>query len=140
MPHHHRRGLFSLGLLLVLSGCGEGSSNAPFDSPAAPVTPDPSIPFDSGTVPSPPASPSNGLVGAVSLQRGCGWMLAFDPAIEGLGNTAFADTGARYWIAFIAPDQPVGTTLKIEGRFADTRYAALHVHDGNLLVLDSQAE
>lgn len=74
------------------------------------------------------------------LTRGCDWILAFDPAISGLGNTAFADTGARYWVAYIAPNQAADTTLRIEGHYPDARYAALHVHDGNLLVLDAQAD
>lgn len=131
--------LVSLCLLAVLGGCG-GSSNDPLAGlPGVPITPEPSIPFDSGTVPTPPSSPG-GLDGAVTLKRGCGWMLAFDPAIPTLGNTAFPDTGARYWVAYVAPGQSAGTTLKIEGRYANTRYAALHAHDGNLLVLDAQAE
>lgn len=138
MPNAHTRPVFSLCLLAALSGCGAGGSG-PLGAPTAPIAPDDSIPFDSGSVPTPPSS-QGGLDGAVSLKRGCGWILAFDPAIPTLGNTAFADTGARYWVAFVAPDQPVGTTLKIEGRYADARYAALHVHDGNLLVLDAQAE
>lgn len=127
-----------LCLLAVLGGCG-GGSNPLSDLPGTPIAPEPSIPFDSGTVPMPPSSPG-GVDGAVALKRGCGWTLAFDPAIPSLGNTAFPDTGARYWVAYVAPDQPTGTTLKIEGRYANTRYAALHVHDGNLLVLDAQAE
>ncbi len=136
MPTPRFNAVLLLCLLAALSGCGAGSSNPVTQ---APVPADPSIPFDSGTVPTRPSA-QGGVDRAVPLQRGCGWILAFDPSIEGLGNTAFADTGARYWVAFIAPDQPVGTTLKIEGRYANSRYAALHVHDGNLLVLDAQAE
>lgn len=139
MPNLNLPRVVSLCLLAALSGCGAGSSETLTNSPTAPLTPESSIPFDSGTVPTPPGT-QGGLDGAVTLKRGCGWILAFDPVIEGPGNTAFADTGARYWVAFVAPDQPAGTTLKIEGRYANTRYAALHVHDGNLLVLDAQAE
>lgn len=140
MPHRIPTAFLSIGLLLALGGCSGAGSSAPGGPAMAPITPDPSLPFDSGIRPSPPTPASNTPRSTVTLQRGCGWILAFDPAIEGLGNTAFADTGARYWVAFIAPDQPAGTTLKIEGRYADARYAALHVHDGNLLVLDAQAE
>lgn len=149
MPTPRFSHALSLCLLAGLSACGSGGSTPLVEAPAAPTTPAaqpeappapaPAPPFDSGTVPTPPSS-QGGLDRAVTLQRGCGWILAFDPAIPSLGNTAFADTGARYWVAFVAPDQPAGTTLKIEGRYADTRYAALHVHDGNLLVLDAQAE
>ncbi|MES2883585.1 MAG: hypothetical protein V4709_02185 [Pseudomonadota bacterium] len=130
--------LVSLCLLAALGGCSGGSSDPLADVAGAPP-PEPSIPFDSGRVPVPPSA-AGGLDGAVTLKRGCGWILAFDPAIPSLGNTAFPDNGARYWVAYVAPDQPAGTTLKIEGRYANTRYAALHVHDGNLLVLDAQAE
>lgn len=74
------------------------------------------------------------------LQVGCGWMLAFDPAQPGLGNTAYPDMNARYWFAVVSDTAPAGSRLRMQGRFPDARYSAFHVHDGNLLVLDAVSD
>ncbi len=115
-------------LLFTLSACGATSTaNGGSGSPA------------SGTVPTPPTS-SNPLAANPTLKRGCDWILAFDPSIPGLGNTAFSDTSVRYWIAYVAAAVPAGSVLHIEGRYPLARYSSLKVHDGNLLVLDGLAD
>ena len=72
-----------------------------------------------------------------NLQVGCGWILAFDPAQPGLGNNAFPETNARYWLAVVSDTAPAGSRLRIEGQYPDARYSAFHVHDGNLFVFDA---
>ncbi|MES2684100.1 MAG: hypothetical protein V4650_11335 [Pseudomonadota bacterium] len=113
---------------LALTACG-GSSDAVLNGSSG----------DNGTVPAPPGS-NMPLAPMPTLKRGCDWMLAFDPRIPSLGNTAFPDTSVRYWIAYVAAGVPAGTVLRIEGRYPVARYASLKVHDGNLLVLDGLAD
>ncbi|THD03604.1 hypothetical protein B1810_08625 [Panacagrimonas perspica] len=72
-----------------------------------------------------------------NLQVGCGWMLAFDPTRTGLGNTAFPEINARYWIAVVSDTAPAGSRLRIQGQYPDARYSAFHVHDGNLFVFEA---
>ena len=111
---------------LCLSACG--GSSTPGETAG-----------DGGTPPTPPVS--NGPPGPLpTLKRGCDWMLAFDPNIQGLGNTAFPDTSVRYWIAYVAAGVSAGSTLRIEGRYPVARYSSLRVHDGNLFVLDGLAD
>ena len=74
------------------------------------------------------------LLGASCLSTGCDWQLAFDPDVPGLGNTAYPEIYARYWIATLSETLPAGSRLRVEGRFPDARYSALHVHDGALWV------
>ncbi|WP_420467096.1 hypothetical protein [Panacagrimonas sp.] len=74
------------------------------------------------------------------LTVGCDWILAFDPATPGLGNTAFPELNARYWIAAVSDRVPAGTRLRVQGRFPQARYSALHVHDGNLFLLDALSD
>lgn len=74
------------------------------------------------------------------LQLGCGWMLAFDPNVPGLGNTALPETNARYWVAVVSDSVPAGSRLRIEGRYPEARYSGLHVHDGNLFIHDALSD
>ncbi|HEX4872368.1 MAG TPA: hypothetical protein VFV27_08655 [Nevskiaceae bacterium] len=74
------------------------------------------------------------------LTLGCDWMLAYDPALPDLGNTAFPETQARYWIAVLAETVRAPDRLWIDGRYPDARYAALHVHDGQLFTLDALSD
>ncbi len=80
------------------------------------------------------------LLGTPGLSTGCDWQLAFDPDVPGLGNTAFPEIHARYWIATLSHALPAGSRLRVEGRFPDARYSALHVHDGHLFVLDALSD
>ena len=80
------------------------------------------------------------LLPSQNLQVGCGWMLVFDPAQAGLGNNAYPETNARYWIAVVSDTAPAGSRLRVEGRYPNARYSALHVHDGNLFVLDALSD
>lgn len=77
---------------------------------------------------------------ADTISRGCDWILVFDPNQEGLGNTAFPDTGVRYWTAVVSADVPAGSRLRIEGQYPDARYASLATQDGNLGTLDILAD
>jgi hypothetical protein len=80
------------------------------------------------------------LLPSQNLQVGCGWMLVFDPAQTGLGNNAYPETNARYWIAVVSDTAPAGSRLRVNGRYPNARYSALHVHDGNLFVLDALSD
>lgn len=103
----------------VLSACGAGSPGSTeggFDGSATPsLMPD-------------------------ALARGCDWILVFDPEQEGLGNTAFPDTGVRYWTAVVSANVPAGSRLRMEGQYPDARYASLAVQDGNLGTIDILAD
>ncbi|MGQ0528407.1 MAG: hypothetical protein ACT4PG_01045 [Panacagrimonas sp.] len=80
------------------------------------------------------------LLAPQTLQVGCDWILAYDSTIPDRGNYAFPETHARYWVAVISDTVPAGSRLKIEGRYPDARYSALHVHDGNLFVHDALSD
>lgn len=79
-------------------------------------------------------------LGEPALQAGCGWMLAYDPAVPMAGNTAFPETAARYWTAVVSDSVPAGSRLRIDGQYPDARYSAIHVHDGNMFILDAIAD
>lgn len=80
------------------------------------------------------------LLAPQNLQAGCDWFLAYDSSIPDRGNYAFPETNARYWVAVISDTVPAGSRLKIEGKYPDARYSALHVHDGNLFVHDALSD
>lgn len=74
------------------------------------------------------------------LTVGCDWILAFDPANPAVGNAAFPETNARYWFAVVSDTVPQGSRLRVEGRYPDARYAALHTYDGTLFYLDALSD
>ena len=80
------------------------------------------------------------LLAPQDLEVGCDWILAYDSTVPDLGNYAFPETHARYWVAVVSDAVPAGAHLKIEGKFPDARYSALHVHDGNLFVHDALSD
>jgi len=84
-----------------------------------------------------PSAHAQLLLPSQNLQVGCGWMLAFDPAQTGLGNNAFPEINARYWIAVVSDTAPAGSRLRVQGQYPDARYSAFHVHDGNLFVFEA---
>jgi hypothetical protein len=88
------------------------------------------------------AAPAAGPAGptADTLARGCDWILVFDPDQPGLGNTAFPDTGVRYWTAVVSADVPAGSRLRMEGQYPNARYSSLAVQDGTLQTLDILAD
>ena len=116
--------------VMALSACGSSDTPGGLSGGDTP---------NGGEVPVPPTD-NNPVTPAATLKRGCDWILAFDPNIPGLGNTAFPDTSVRYWVAYVAADVPAGTVLRIDGRYPVARYSSLKVHDGNLLVLDGQTD
>tara|TARA_R110000822_G_scaffold86989_12_gene202359 strand:+ start:51636 stop:52976 length:1341 start_codon:yes stop_codon:yes gene_type:complete len=71
------------------------------------------------------------------LEVGCDWVLAYDAEVAGLGNFAFPETAARYWVALVSDTVSPGSRLKIEGRYPEARYSAFHIHDGKLFFLDA---
>lgn len=75
-----------------------------------------------------------------TLQAGCDWVLAFDPAVPEYGNTAYPETAARYWVAVVSDTVPAGSKLRIDGQYPDARYSAFHVHDGNVFTHDAIAD
>lgn len=75
-----------------------------------------------------------------TLTVGCDWVLAFDPANPVVGNAAFPETSARYWFAVVSDTVPMGSRLRVEGRYPDARYAALHAYDGNLFFVDALSD
>jgi|TARA_R110000851_G_scaffold88244_2_gene192788 hypothetical protein len=40
------------------------------------------------------------------LEVGCEWMLAYDAEVAGLGNFAFPETAAGYWVALVCDTGP----------------------------------
>ena len=114
----------AIAIVLLLSACGA-------NSPGSPGSPDDDGSSSGATLP--PLLPD-------TLARGCDWELVFDPNQEGLGNTAFPDTGVRYWIAVVGADVPAGSRLRIDGQYPDGRYSSLATQDGNLGTIDMLAD
>jgi hypothetical protein len=77
------------------------------------------------------------LLPAQNLEVGCDWVLAYDSEVAGLGNYAFPETNARYWIALVSDSAPAGSRLRIDGRYPEARYSAFHIHDGTLFFFDA---
>ncbi|MGQ0503178.1 MAG: hypothetical protein ACT4P0_11325 [Panacagrimonas sp.] len=72
-----------------------------------------------------------------TLSAGCNWIASFDPMDPSVGNSAFPETNARYWLAVVTDTVPAGSRLRVEGRYADARYVSLFAYDGNIFFLDS---
>lgn len=75
-----------------------------------------------------------------NLTVGCDWFLAFDPADPSIGNSAYPEMNARYWVSVVSDTVPAGSRLRVEGRFPHARYSSLQVYDGNLFALDTGSD
>ena len=105
--------LAGLAFAAVLSGCGTSDNDS------------------SG------GSSGGGSTDLTTFNTGCDWHKIFQ---SGDNFYALADTAAEYWVA-VGPSSPAaGTTIRIQGQYADARYLSLQVYDGSLVLDDALAD